>query len=402
MLIVLQGLLVLLFCRSWIAQTILRIGRALKGAPLFAQNIKIVAQGSIVKIGCLQFTQVLHFRASHHYESSFFSGLIRDVVMKAALRFRAFTLIELLVVIAIIAVLIALLLPAVQQAREAARRTQCKNHLKQWGLAIHNYESTTGRMPPNAKLYVTTTVPNVSPHVFLLPYIDQAPLYNQLNFSVASMTSQTLPSGNTLQTTRFPILHCPSDDMAVGVVSGRTRVFTNYCQSVGSVYMPSYGKCPQYENTPLSSGSGAWGTAATYEISSRSPGPWGYTFAAASFRDITDGLSQTIFWGEIRPKCGGVEFKNASHSWAESGPFYFGMNGPINFQTCPGEGLGASQTGCNQISTYNTDAGFKSRHTGGAQFLLGDGTVRFISENIDYLTYQRLGNRSDGQVIGEF
>lgn len=323
--------------------------------------------------------------------------------MKSPGRVRGFTLIELLVVIAIIAVLVSLLLPAVQQAREAARRTQCKNHLKQWGLAIHNYESTTGRMPPNAKLYIATTVPNVSPHVFLLPYIDQAPLYNQLNFNTASMTASTLPSGKTLQTTKIPPLHCPSDDLEVGVhSSGRERVFTNYCQSVGSTYMPSYGKCPQYENTPLSTGSGAWGIAPTYEITALSPGPWGYTFAAARFRDITDGLSSTIFWGEIRPKCGGVEFKNVSHSWADSGPFYFGTNGPINFQTCPGEGLGASQTGCNQIGTYNTDAGFKSRHAGGAHFLLGDASVHFISENIDYLTNQRLGNRADGQVVGEF
>jgi len=322
--------------------------------------------------------------------------------MKTIKRVRAFTLIELLVVIAIIAILIALLLPAVQQAREAARRTQCKNQLKQWGLAIHNYESTTGRMPPNAKLYVSTIVPNVSPHVFLLPYTDQAPLYNQLNFSIGNMTSVTLPSGSTLQTTTLPMLHCPSDDLPVGVGSGRTRVFTNYCQSVGSVSMPSYGKCPQYETTALSAGSGNWGTSPEYVISALSPGPWGYTFAAARFRDITDGMSNTIFWGEIRPKCGGVEFRGVSHSWADSGPFYFGTNGPINFQTCPGEGLGASQAGCNQIGTYNTDAGFKSRHTGGAHFLLGDGTVRFLSENIDYLTYQRLGNRADGQVVGEF
>lgn len=325
--------------------------------------------------------------------------------MKFAKTFRAFTLIELLVVIAIIGVLVALLLPAVQQAREAARRTQCKNNLKQLGLAMHNYESTYGRLPPNAKIYNTLTTPTwpeLSVLAFLLPFIDQQPLYNQLNWSVRGPlgVNTLLPDGRSAGKISLPVLLCPSDDRPFGAYG---QALTNYAQSVGSTYMPSYGKCPQYENTSLSAGSGSWGyTGTTLDIGPATPGPFSYVFIATRFRDIPDGLSQTILMGEIRGKCGGVEFARGAHAWGDAGAFYWGMNGPINFQTCPGEGLGASQTGCNQIGTYDTDNGFKSRHVGGAQFVFGDGTVKFISENIDYNTYQKLGNRADGQVIGEF
>ena len=121
---------------------------------------------------------------------------------------RGFTLIELLVVIAIIAILIALLLPAVQQAREAARRTQCKNMLKQWGLALHNYHDTHNRLPYGCMGLANSTPPtnNFGFHVLLLPYIDQAPLYNQFNFSVHYNTAPNLD----LKLQKTPLHFCPS------------------------------------------------------------------------------------------------------------------------------------------------------------------------------------------------
>ena len=125
---------------------------------------------------------------------------------------------------------------------------------------------------------------------------------------------------------------------------------------------------------------------------------------SARFAQIPDGLSNTIFMGEIRPACGTIVFARASNSegFLDSDPFYFATNSPINYPTCPNEGAGASQSGCNSYKSYSTGTGFKSRHAGGAQFLMGDGTVRFINANINYLTYQIIGNRADGMVPGDF
>src|SRR5690242_1002904 len=135
------------------------------------------------------------------------------LMVKLSVRKRGFTLIELLVVIAIIAVLIALLLPAVQQAREAARRTQCKNNLKQLGLALHNYEETYGRLPYSSTvspLYANTNTLHLWTD-FVMPFIDQAPFYNQINFSVGNHQA---PNLQLFTNFRFTWLHCPSNPSA--------------------------------------------------------------------------------------------------------------------------------------------------------------------------------------------
>lgn len=327
--------------------------------------------------------------------------------MRPAKLRQAFTLIELLVVIAIIAVLVALLLPAVQQAREAARRAQCKNNLKQLGLALHNYNETFGRLPYNGIIDTLAAGTYAKASVFprLLPYFDQQSLFNQLNFSLPPsgyVSYIQISPGNYVGDQTLPVLLCPSDNPPQAQAFS---VFApcNYAPSIGSVPMPSTpaGSCPQYENTALSAGAYPYAENNSLAVNDKYPGPFAYVAISMKFSDITDGLSNTIFMGEIRPKCGGPEFVGG-WGWADPQAFYFATNAPINYPTCPNEGAGASQTGCNSAKNFTTSDGFKSRHPGVAQFVFGDGSVKSLGNSLDYLTYQRLGNRADGQPIGDY
>src|SRR6516162_2040974 len=147
-----------------------------------------------------------------------------------------FTLIELLVVIAIIAVLVALLLPAVQQAREAARRSQCKNNLKQLGLAMHNYHDLYKDFPMGGWISGSKDVGSYM--VRILPYVDQAPLYSLINFSI-NVDSQILPNGQALATTIIPLYQCPSDDAQVLQTGSQNygnnpRAKANYTGNLGN------------------------------------------------------------------------------------------------------------------------------------------------------------------------
>ena len=130
---------------------------------------------------------------------------------------------------------------------------------------------------------------------------------------------------------------------------------------------------------------------------------------AAAIRDITDGTSNTIMMGEVRGICSdalGYWAPGVGGGWADSESLWFSTTAPINYPTCPGERgnqpLPTGGTGCRSAQAWNTAMGFKSQHTGGAHFLLCDGSVHFLSENIDYTTYQKLGDRWDGYQIGEF
>jgi prepilin-type N-terminal cleavage/methylation domain-containing protein len=315
--------------------------------------------------------------------------------MSPFLRRRAFTLIELLVVIAIIAVLIALLLPAVQQARESARRTQCKNNLKQLGLAMHNYHDTYTVFPIGG--WSNITYDSGSYMVRILPYIDQAPLYNQINFLV-DVPNQTLPNGQRLATNSLAAFICPSDpDPKTFTTSqnhnGQVQAKTNYTGSIGN---QDTSGCDVGWNTLNSNGVQQNGD--TYDIS-RISGALAKFPASVSTAGIPDGTSNTLLMGEIRPGCS----SHQQNGWVDSNAFW-NVTGPgINYPTCPGE-PGFTGTGCNQIGNgaWGTSNTFRSKHTGGAQFTLADGSVRFISQNIDILTLQKLGDRRDGQVVGEF
>lgn len=314
-------------------------------------------------------------------------------------RSRGFTLIELLVVIAIIAVLIALLLPAVQQAREAARRTQCKNNLKQLGLALHNYHDTASIFPtPTGNIYGvwSGTGNHGSWLARLLPHIDQAPLFNSLHPTDVDLS--TTPDGKLVYQVVIPAFLCPSDPNGGTSTNSITygtqvRAVSNYSASMGS-----------QNNSPcVSSFANIFGTGPdsrnddpTLSLN-RLSGVFGHSVCSARIRDITDGTSNTIALGEVRPKCE-VHVRNG---WLATNSLYTGTGININFNTCEGEpGTG---TGCNtHTGSWGASQGFKSIHIGGCHFVLCDGSVRFISENIDMRNYQRLGDRRDGETVSEF
>ena len=315
-----------------------------------------------------------------------------------------FTLIELLVVIAIIAILIALLLPAVQQAREAARRTQCKNHLKQLGLALHNYHDVFNFFPGNH--WINTSEAGInstkgSVFVSLLPYFEQASLYSSLNFNFEYPTylGGQLVGGKVAGSIDLPTLRCPSDEYRP---TGSASVYstTSYAPSMGSQSKSGAG-CTTYAISPLPNpvSSGTWGWSLRAENIS---GMFGYYPAGIRMRDVIDGTSNVIGMGEVRTGCGGSAFYTGGWGWMDSFGFEFTTLVPINFETCPGEGAGVASGACNGANDRVSAYGFKSRHVGGAQFVLMDGSVRFISQNVDFLTYNRLGDRRDGAVVGEF
>ena len=327
----------------------------------------------------------------------------------------AFTLVELLVVITIIGILIALLLPAVQAAREAARRSQCMNNLKQLGLALHNYENTFGRFPPGTRNCDPANpgagtctggygyVWQAGPHrkgsmlVKMLPYVEQAPLYNQLDFRLdVQARLASLGYGNR----EIPVFTCPSDDKGLTKM-GLGTAGTNYAPSIGNQLMPGQGGvCTTYyppnayylNNGPAGHGSTENGDQVSGCFSRYS---W-----AARIADITDGTSNVIAMGEIRPWCG----DHHRGGWNNANALWTATTAPINYPTCPREppGTDSGAFTCNHYANWQTSQGFKSKHPGGAQFLFADGSGHFLSETIDYATYQRLGDRNDKQPVGQF
>ncbi|WP_010587533.1 DUF1559 domain-containing protein [Schlesneria paludicola] len=345
-------------------------------------------------------------------------------------RCRGFTLIELLVVIAIIAVLIALLLPAVQQAREAARRTQCKNNLKQIGLALHNYHDVYQVFPMG---FTDTVMGNSETigdgwawSVFLLPQLDQGSLYNQFDFSktpYSCVTCGTIPTGNqALIATSLPAFRCPSD-VGPSVISnnpGNAAAGKGTNAVALSNYMASAGP---FDGKPCV----ASATDATIPVSEvRNIGLFRIN-TSLGFRDITDGTSNVLAVGEVRYIANGTD--TTGSTYGSSRQFIYGNvttgGGPLCSNNGPGNnGLHLHARWTREkinpplLSANNVDRAFHSLHTGGAQFLIADGSVRFISDSINhtntdyvaspsnlsgpYGTYQQLSGVNDGQVISDF
>jgi len=341
-----------------------------------------------------------------------------------------FTLIELLVVIAIIAVLISLLLPAVQSAREAARRTQCVNNLKQIGLAIHNYNDVNNSLP------MGSAPGNISPFVAVLPFIEQKPLFDALNFSVPSIavTGENIsllsndPASLTVGQTYISTYVCPSDvNLGTRDSFGFNYWATSYAWNAGSWHQAAY----RWD--------GLFGLSIA-STDSHDPSQPGITIPALptiGFAAITDGLSNTLLVGESASgaindgapltrysECYGVSLvqpsvtdvtlpnaclnldwhnqaaiaNNAGYQWRYKGySFMDGSMGRTWFNTllqpnklCCAYGGGTMTAAIKPLSSY---------HPGGVNAAFADGSVRFFKETVNPQTWTALGTRNSGEVV---
>ena len=317
------------------------------------------------------------------------------------IRNRGFTLVELLVVIAIIGVLIALLLPAVQAAREAARRTQCANNLKQYGLGIHNYHDTFKVIPPSGQNWAA---PNVGWQVRILPFTEQISLYEQINWKFNFVPQWPIPKPNNVNslawTHQVPYSQCP-DDTYESILWDRAQA--SYDGNLGSQRTPSAdGNCNTWltQDVNYEYQHGRWdhGNALeSYHIS----GPFGrLLFNTGTFGTIRDGTANTFFVGEILGECSserdGWWYYN-SMSNAQSS-----TSVPLNtFTTCVDSQQEAQRRRyfmpqCFTKSNWNFSWGFRSYHPAGANFLMGDGSVQFLNTEINYNIYQAYGGKADG------
>ena len=331
-------------------------------------------------------------------------------------RRNAFTLIELLVVIAIIAVLIALLLPAVQQAREAARRTQCKNNLKQIGLAIHNYHDTYRQFPLSIGWHPDGSQNgNFSDKVFMLPYLDRAPEFNGTNFRAAPWDSSGWfgTSNITTQSKRLPVFNCPSQPYEC---NGGQANFT-YAMNMGTA--GPNGKYGNGNHNGIASFCGPDGPGSTTPLD-----------PPIGIASVSDGTSNTAAYSEFLIDGGGMPQNKQVHSWATAGGTDAATRASCLAQTAlsgrngSGGNRGASWAwsfvGNGSVYTHtmapndqpchswggdwegNTMMSASSMHTGGVHLLMVDGAVRFVNNNIDYNTWLAVGTRNGAEVISDF
>ena len=312
-------------------------------------------------------------------------------------RKNAFTLVELLVVISIIGILVGLLLPAVQAVREAARRAQCSNNLKQLGLAVLSYETANGVLPPGSGSLETST----SIYVTLLPFIEQQAIYSAYD-PKNPVAAQTLPGTTTeVRSLVIPTIVCPSDShpptytLSTFETTGwwyppngqRTVALHNYSASAGPTTVANRPDCTCSQDF-----SGF--AMANYDDPRNLVGPFNRISVCISLAQIQDGLTNTTFLGEVMP----LSSRLVLRGWEDSsnGCGWTSTIIPINYDTST---HAAGGDNCYRYCNWDTESGFKSAHPGGANFVLGDGSVHMISESIDHQTFQYLGAIADGHSI---
>ena len=351
-----------------------------------------------------------------------------------------FTLVELLVVIAIIGILISLLLPAVQAAREAARRTTCANNLKQYGLGLHNYHDTIKFLPPAGPggSVAWNAAPGVTWHVRILPYTDQISLYEKLNFKFANVSVQDLPKPNGkrsvngqtgyahARTFHVPYDMCPDDNSKPtegnGLNNGRAQ--SSYGGCLGTNLMKHNGGDAQGCNPYKNDYDAEHGrhNEGNHPDPNEVSGIFGFKMELITLANIKDGTSNTFAVGEAIPRC----FRYRDHGWWQ----HNGMNNaylvttiPLNIKTTcvssmreaekrgyihatcvqtSAEGASGTGNGWNDdIQSRGVAAGFRSNHPAGANFLMCDGSVQFINDDINIHIYRAYGGKDDALPVKE-
>ena len=337
------------------------------------------------------------------------------------IRNHGFTLVELLVVIAIIGVLIALLLPAVQAAREAARRIQCANNLKQFGLGIHNYHDTFKQIPPAANgNWGYNQRPHISWMVRVLPFTEQTALYEKINFSLPEVPIQNIPlpsDPNAYAVShQVPYAMCPDETYPSvqnrwwggSINKNVPRAYSSYGGNLGHQRSPSLdGNCNLFYTPHIHfqypQGDAAHGNSTD---PARISGLFGrLMYGPITLAHIKDGTSNTLMAGESSPSCrhdNGGWWTLISSSNAECSTHI-----PLNTRTTCARTQKEAEDRfyiypqCYKTENWNFTYGYRSWHPAGANFLLGDGSVTFLNDSINFNIYAAYGGRNDGKPVIE-